>query len=84
MNMICSTRGPVKVSTEDAVAAWNTRPAQASEAIRNAALEVLSFRDGDLPTRGWLKDCDASRQSLFKLASALSTTPAEPVPGMNR
>jgi hypothetical protein len=69
MNMICSTRGPVKVSTEDAIAAWNTRPAQASEAA------IL------IPSE-WLEPgavVPVTPETVGLLLRALSTTPAEPV-----
>lgn len=45
--------------------------------IRCAALAVLKFRDGELPTRGWLRDNDASRTALHALAEAVSATPAK-------
>jgi len=37
-----------------------------------AAAEILTHRDGDLPTRGWLRDNDRSRKALGQLAEAIA------------
>lgn len=45
------------------------------DALRAAAQAVLSFRDGKLPNRGWMRDNDASRQALHALDIAAAPTP---------
>lgn len=40
---------------------------------------MLSFREGDLPSKGWLKDSNASRAALANLAAALAQPPLAPV-----
>ena len=37
------------------------------EALKKAAKEVLSHVEGDLPTRGWLRDNDLSRAAIGAL-----------------
>jgi ferredoxin len=73
-------------SKQEAIAAWNTRPEQASEAeIRNAALEEAAIdtqAQADLIRDGG-EDCAtaAVRTALLTQVDrirALSTTPAEP------
>lgn len=49
------------------------------ERLRAAAIDVLSFRDGSLPRRGWLFNNDDSRAALGRLATvvaALTETPS--------
>jgi hypothetical protein len=41
------------------------------DTLRNAALEVLKHRVGDMPTSGHLRDADASRTALKILAKAV-------------
>lgn len=45
--------------------------------LLEAAQELLSHRVGDLPIRGWLRDNDASRAALAKLAAALTRALAQ-------
>lgn len=40
-------------------------------ALRWAARDVLAYRVGELPAKGWLKDNDASRAALERLAQAI-------------
>lgn len=79
----CGTCGPncddgagQEASTRLAIAAWNTRaetpPADADVGgLIKAARDVLAYRVGDLPTRGYLRDHDKSRAALNALAAAL-------------
>lgn len=39
--------------------------------LQNAVITVIEFRDGELPSRGWLRDNDASRAALQALADAV-------------
>jgi hypothetical protein len=39
--------------------------------LRILASNVLDFREGDLPTRGWLRDNNGSREALHALAEAV-------------
>jgi hypothetical protein len=41
-------------------------------ALLTAARELVGFIEGRQPVRGWLRDCDASRNALAKLLAALS------------
>lgn len=38
------------------------------EALERAVRDVMAYRVGELPRKGWLRDCDGSRAALDKLA----------------
>lgn len=56
----------------------NAMVADADHAIAliDAAKAVVDFIDGDLPTRGWLRDNDASRTALSNLRKAVVPRPS--------
>jgi hypothetical protein len=41
------------------------------KALEAAGQAVINFVEGDLPTRGWIKDCDKSRKALHELKAAI-------------
>ena len=67
---------------DEAIAAWLSRtPAKAGEdgdhiadagkMVREAVREVLKWRVGELPDKGYIRDNDHSRAAIAKLAAAL-------------
>lgn len=48
---------------------------EGARAIAKAAEDVLGYREGELPERGWLRDNDGSRRALDNLATAIRTLP---------
>lgn len=75
----CDLTGPWFYTEAEAIAAWNRRTPQTpihnglsdEQNLREAARKVLSFRQGEQPTQGWLRDTDACRTALTELAAAL-------------
>ena len=66
----------------EAIAAWNRRTpakagedgdhiADAGEKLREAVAEVLEWRIGELPDKGYIRDNDHSRAAIAKMAAAL-------------
>ncbi|EIM25730.1 hypothetical protein [Microvirga lotononidis] len=58
-------------STVDRLNARNQALFEESLRLHEAVEELLLHRVGDLPRQGWLKDNDASRKSLARLAAIM-------------
>lgn len=63
------------IAAEDALRTAVERLVAERDELRSKAEHIMTFVEGDLPTRGWLRDNDKSRAAIAELRAALEGKP---------